>query len=82
MIRGYNEYQSIWEAEVWENLTCIREPDTWNRDYASKLDSEFADEKSIFSSLADTIADEGTSLEKRTSGVMQKDSSYFASQNT
>ena len=26
MIRGYHEYQSIWEAEVGENLTCIREP--------------------------------------------------------
>ena len=26
MIRGYNEYQSIWEAEVGENLTCVREP--------------------------------------------------------
>ena len=25
MIDGY-EYQSIWEAEVGENLTCIREP--------------------------------------------------------
>ena len=26
MIRGYHEYQSIWEAEVRESLTCIREP--------------------------------------------------------
>ena len=26
MIRGYHEYQSIWEAEIGENLTCIREP--------------------------------------------------------
>ena len=26
MIRGYHEYQSIWEAEVGENLMCIREP--------------------------------------------------------
>ena len=26
MIRGYHEYRSIWEAEIGENLTCIREP--------------------------------------------------------
>ena len=26
MIRGYHEYQSIWEAEIGEKLTCIREP--------------------------------------------------------
>ena len=26
MIRGYHEYQSIWEAEVGENLMCIQEP--------------------------------------------------------
>ena len=26
MICGYHEYQSIWEAEVGENLSCIREP--------------------------------------------------------
>ena len=26
MIRGYYEYQSIWKAEIGENLTCIREP--------------------------------------------------------
>ena len=26
MIHGYHEYQSILEAEVGENLTCIREP--------------------------------------------------------
>ena len=26
MIRGYHEYQGIWEAEVGENLTCVREP--------------------------------------------------------
>ena len=26
MICGYHEYQSIWEAEVGENLTCIQQP--------------------------------------------------------
>ena len=26
MIRGYHEYQSIWEPEVGESLPCIREP--------------------------------------------------------
>ena len=26
MIRGYHEHQSIWEAEIGENLTCIRDP--------------------------------------------------------
>ena len=26
MIHGYHEYQSIWEAEVGESLTCMREP--------------------------------------------------------
>ena len=26
MIRGSHEYQSIWEAEIGENLACIRDP--------------------------------------------------------
>ena len=34
MIRGYHEYQSIWEAEVGENLTCIREPGNVRDPYA------------------------------------------------
>ena len=34
MIRGYHEYQSIWEAEVGENLTCIREPGNIRDPYA------------------------------------------------
>ena len=34
MIRGYHEYQSIWEAEVGENLTCIREPGNVRDSYA------------------------------------------------
>ena len=34
MIRGYHEYQSIWEAEIGENLTCIREPGNIGDPYA------------------------------------------------
>ena len=34
MIRGYHEYQSIWEIEVGENLTCIREPGNVRDPYA------------------------------------------------
>ena len=34
MIRGYHEYQSIWEVEVGENLTCIREPGNVRDPYA------------------------------------------------
>ena len=34
MIRGYHEYQGIWEAEVGENLTCIREPGKVRDPYA------------------------------------------------
>ena len=34
MIRGYHEYQSIWEAEVGERLTCIREPGNVRDPYA------------------------------------------------
>ena len=34
MIRGYHEYQSIWEAEVGENLTCVREPSNVRDPYA------------------------------------------------
>ena len=34
MIRGYHEYQSIWEAEIGENLTCIREPGNVRDPYA------------------------------------------------
>ena len=34
MIHGYHEYQSIWEAEVGENLTCIREPGNVGDPYA------------------------------------------------
>ena len=30
MICGYHEYQSIWEAEIGENLTCIVEPGNVN----------------------------------------------------
>ena len=34
MIRGYHEYQNIWEAEIGENLTCIREPGNVSDPYA------------------------------------------------
>lgn len=34
MIRGYHEYQSIWEADVGESLTCIREPGNVRDPYA------------------------------------------------
>ena len=34
MIRGYHEYQSIWKAEIGENLTCIREPGNVRDPYA------------------------------------------------
>ena len=34
MICGYHEYQSIWEAEVGENLMCIREPGNVRDPYA------------------------------------------------
>ena len=34
MIRGYHEYQSIWEAEIGENLTCILEPGNIRDPYA------------------------------------------------
>ena len=34
MIRGYHEYQSIWQARVGENLTCIREPSNVRDPYA------------------------------------------------
>ena len=34
MIRGYHEYQSIWEAEIGENLTCILEPGNVRDSYA------------------------------------------------
>ena len=34
MIRGYHEYQSIWEAEIGENLTSIREPGNVGDPYA------------------------------------------------
>ena len=34
MIRGYHEYQSIWETEIGENLTCIREPGNVRDPYA------------------------------------------------
>ena len=35
MIRGYYEYQRIWEAEVGENLTGIREPSNAYDSYAA-----------------------------------------------
>ena len=58
MIRGYHEYQSIWEAE---GTTLLQ------------LGSEFSDEEAIFftSLLADTIADEGTSLESAPVGSVR-----------
>ena len=34
MICGYHDYQSIWEAEVGENLTCVREPSNVRDPYA------------------------------------------------
>ena len=34
MIHGYHEYQSIWEAKVGENLTCIWEPSNIRDPYA------------------------------------------------
>ena len=34
MIRGYHEYQSSWEAEIGENLMCIREPGNVRDPYA------------------------------------------------
>ena len=34
MIRGYHEYQSIWKAEIGENLTCIRKPGNVRDPYA------------------------------------------------
>ena len=34
MIRGYHEYQSTWEAEIGENLTCILEPGNVHDPYA------------------------------------------------
>ena len=34
MIRGYHECQSIWEAKIGENLTCIREPGNVRDPYA------------------------------------------------
>ena len=34
MIHGYHEYQSIWEAEIGENLTSIREPGNVGDPYA------------------------------------------------
>ena len=34
MIRGYHEYQSIWEAEIGENLTSIQEPVNVSDPYA------------------------------------------------
>ena len=34
MIRGYHDCQSIWEAEIGENLTCIREPGNVRDPYA------------------------------------------------
>ena len=37
MIRGYHQYQSIWEAEVGENLTCVREPSNVRDPYAAAV---------------------------------------------
>ena len=44
MIRGYHEYQSIWEAEIGENLTCIREPGNVHDPYVPRSRCQLARE--------------------------------------
>ena len=62
MIRGYHEYQSIWEAEVGENLTCIREPGNVRDPYAVAVTKP--ESSTIVGHVPRKMsADEGTSLE-------------------
>ena len=55
MIRGYHEYHSIWEAEVGENLTCIRSPALGIG--TTLLDSKFSDEEVYFLSFEQSELD-------------------------